>query len=191
MTEVMSTTSGAQKRLRCGVRSKTGRPCWREATERAWDDDPNRVACAEHRRAFELGREVDELLDALDEMGQWIAAWDGREEDEGHLKRLAFRMRQKAVAELWPAIVRAGAAERIADQGPDAAPLSFEQAERHEERRLRSDALIDAYVILEDLQIVPEEVFGSGSRWQTAAALEAAATEASSEHARYRREIGR
>jgi hypothetical protein len=95
------------------------------------------------------------------------------------------------VVELWPAIVRAKAAELIAIQGPDAAPLSFEQAERVAELRLRSDALFEARAVLEDPRLVSEEALGARSRWQLAAALEAASTQASAEHTRYRREIGR
>jgi hypothetical protein len=190
MTEAMTTPSGTEERPRCRVGSQTDHRCWRNATEYVDLTWPEPDVCAEHYRAIELRSKVDELHYALDKMGRWIAEWDDPTEDEDRLKSLAFRMREEALEELWRATVRAKAADLIAIQRPDSKPLSFEQAQRHEELRLRTDALIDARVILEDLRLVPEQAFGSGSRWRLAAALKAAATEASAEHARCWRESG-
>ena len=56
---------------------------------------------------------------------------------------------------------------------------------------LKSRALSDAHLMLDDLQMVPEEAFGSGSRWHLAAALHAAMKDVNADYDRYRREAKR
>jgi hypothetical protein len=115
--------------------------------------------CLEHWRVLTFNREADELLDTLQEIGEY-----------------------------WQAAVKAYAADLAAIQGPDEDPLTREQAQRLAEPWLRCDALVDAQAVLEDLKDVPEEVFGARSRrWVLIAAIAAASTEAGAEQQRLRR----
>ncbi len=191
MTETMAERTEAGERPRCLEGSKTDRPCWREAVERRYASDKEPTVCAEHLREYKLILKRDELLKALQTMGEWITSWDDARDGGTPLQEFAFAMRGKALEELWSAAVEAEAAALIAMQGPEETPLTVEQAERLEALRLRSDALTDAHVLLEDLREVPEGAFGTRSRWEMAAAVKAASNEASVEHTPYALELGR
>ncbi len=194
MTETTTTTGAAgaeEDRPRCRWSSKADHPCWREATERVWHEDPEPFVCTEHYRLIQLGQKVEELLGHLDKLGAWIATWDDPSVGETRLQYHAFTARERLVEELWSATVEAEAAEDIADQGPDETPLTPEQAKRRAKVVLCSHALSDARVLFEDLQAVPEEAFGSGSRWHLAAALHAVGEDVNAEFERVHREIGR
>ena len=181
---------GAEERPRCPAGSKSGHPCWREATEQAFSEAPHYEVCAEHYRVIHLGRELDELLCDLDRVGEWIATWDDPTVGETRLQYHAFTMRQKMVEELWSLSIRAKAAELVADQGPEEKPLTLEAAERLADYELRSRALFHAAQMFQDLQAVPEAAFGGEfDRWHTAGALLALEEDVNAEHQRRQREI--
>ena len=186
------TTSGAQEeRPRCLEKDPLGRPCWRGAVERRYSNDDEPTICAEHLRAYELILKRDELRNHLDALGEWIATWDDPSVGETRLQHHAFTMRERMVEEFWRASVEAEAAEDIADQGPDEEPLTLEQARRGAKLTLCSGALSDARCMFEDLQMVPEEAFGTGSRWHFAAALYAVGEDVNAQYDRFGREMGR
>ena len=63
----------------------------------------------------------------------------------------------------------------MADQGPGEEPLDLETAEHVEAALVRSDGLVNALAVLEDLT---DEAYGRADRWQIAAVVVA-----SDEHA--------
>ena len=165
----MKTTSETEERLRCESGRATGERCWREATERVFEEahEPLRV-CAEHKRAIELGWEADEHLIALDKMQEWIRITAKGADDE-RLRTHADIMRQRAEREYWPVAVAEKATRLIADQPQGEKPLTQHQVRYLATLLLRSGALIDALVVLED---APEELFGTRDRWLITAALQ-------------------
>jgi hypothetical protein len=187
MTETMTTTSETENRPRCGARRATGEECWREATEQMWELAPEPFSvCAEHKNAFELGQEVDEHLLALDRIQEWITT-TVKDADDDRLRTCADLMRQRAELEYWPAAVAAKAADIIANQREGEKPLTEHQARYLATVWLRSDALIDALVVLED---APAELFGTRDRWTIVAALQKVVEFASEEFRLYKEEIG-
>ena len=189
MTEAMTTANpgGEQERPRCRFASSTDHPCWREATSAAHFDPGTPRYCPEHVEAMRLGEKTDEMLFALEELQEWIAA-KVRSTHETPLQRHAHTMRETAEAEYWRARVEADAARLIAEQPEHERPLSREQARRLGELMLRADALGEARVTLED---APDDLFGGvGARWRIVAALQALGDEACREHERYKQEVG-
>jgi hypothetical protein len=165
-----------------------GRPtsqCWREATDRLIDDNPDYDVCAEHFRAHQLGRALDPLHDALVRIGEWIAEVEGMA-DKGEpswdppLLEYGFHMCEKAYADYWRANVAREAAYLIAIQGEDEEPLSTEQAERIGELLLRAEEFDRVQRLLE-----------AQGEWPLAVAIAAAQKAISEELERYQREIGR
>ncbi len=146
--------------------------------------------CAEHLRAHRLAREESELHIHLDALGEWIATWDDPKVGETRLQYHVFTMREKMVEELWSLSIQAKAAELIADRGAEEKPLTLEQAEHLAEYALRSSALFHAGQMFQDLQAIPEEAMGPGSRWQMAGALMAVDEDVNAEERSYWREIG-
>ena len=71
--------------------------------------------------------------------------------------------------------MKSKAAWRVADQGPGEEPLDLETAEHVEATLVRSEGLVNALAVLEDL---PDEAYGRADRWQIAAVVVA-----SDEHA--------
>ena len=191
MTAHEATSGAGAEHPRCLEKNPVGRPCWRAAVERRYSNDEEPTICAEHLRAYELILKRDELLRYLDMLGAWIATWDDPSVGETRLQHHAFTIRGKLVEELWEATLEAEATEDIAEQGPDEEPLTLEQAKRGAKLTLCSGALSDARCMFEDLQMVPEESFGTGSRWHFAAALHAVGEDVNAEYDRLRRERGR
>lgn len=176
-TETATRPERSEAPERCQM-ERNIKPCWREATENLIDDAPGFEVCAEHYRAFQLGRAMDPLLDALEKMGEWI-----RQVDEGGdspLEEYAFHMREQAYSDYWRAKVAHKAAYLIAIQGEDEEPLSNEQAERIGELLLRAEELSRVRLILE-----------AQGEWELVAAIVGAEKATGEELDRYQREIGR
>lgn len=190
MTETTTTSEarpGAAKPTeprRCQMEADV-HPCWREATERLIEGDPDYDVCAEHFRAFQLGGTLDPLLDALEKIGEWTAGVEGMA-DKGEpswdppLLEYAFQMREKAYEDYWRANVASKAAYLIAIQREDEEPLTTEQAERIGELLLRSDELSRVRRLLE-----------AQGEWPLVAAIVGAEEAITEDLGRYQREIGR
>ena len=66
----------------------------------------------------------------------------------------------------------------MADQGPGEEPLDLETAEHVEAALVRSEGLVNALAVLEDL---PDEAYGRADRWQIAAVVVVASDEHAAE----------
>lgn len=185
-TEERGERRGEGERPLCHFGSKSDRPCWREATERVWEEDAEPTVCAEHARYHRLGLEEDALHTALYSLGEWIAG-PVKSAHLEELTRFAYEMRDEAEREFWRASVATRAARLVAEQGPGEPELSGAQAEGLAVALLRSDALNHARAILEDL---PEEAFGHRSRWPIVAALNVLSEPTNEEVERRRRGLG-
>ena len=159
----MTETTKTDEAPRCRWGSASDNPCWREAVTKHSDDDrdgPPRL-CEEHRHASESGRKAEDLQSDLDAVQEFLNKLLDRAEDEldgGYrLRDILYRQREELEREYLEAHVKAEAAWRVADRGPDEEPLDLADMERVMAQFIRSDALSTALMLLEDL---PDESYG-------------------------------
>lgn len=173
MTET-PTTKGQERQSvpRCTVGSNGEHPCPRQATKTLWPGEAEPTLCDEHARTMELGAEVDDLLFALDQLGEWIQSVP---KENNALLNAVYDQRDTLERRYLEAAVKLRGAKLIADGKVKAGrreypAVSPEQAEDVAIALMRADAFNDARAVLEGL---PDEAFGEHDRWVICAFLAA------------------
>ena len=172
---------------RCRAGSKTDNPCWRPATEKRFESDPELTACSEHAKFYELVDEADELQRDLWRVQEWLS---GLGEEHARLENSLYWMRDQLRGEYAEVSTRARAAGLVARQGPpeEGEPrLTYEESEKLARLILRSDSFNSARTLVED---VSEADLGSFDRALMVAALVEAAVAAQEDVRRYKEGLG-
>ena len=164
MTEQTTTRSGIFADVpegRCISGASSDNPCPREATEYPdrWPGAARPTLCKEHAHALELAEEVDDLLDALDQLGEWIQSASKQNDALIHAvydQRDALERRYfEALAKMQGALLVADG--RVRDGRREYPNVSSEQAEGVALAMIRPGAINNDRAILD---VLPEEAFG-------------------------------
>jgi hypothetical protein len=185
MTEPTTITRGAAGAKPCQAGSKTGRPCWRLATESdLGETEP--TLCTLHMQLRRRAESMDGWLHALEAMRAFRDSEPVQDDPHGALSELAIGWYDEVTAKAAEAAHKLRVAEFLVAQGSDnAGPESSVMREYGAHLYVRSDALNDAFATLID-----GREFSEQERLVAIAAVKEASRRVNGQYEEFRREQG-